>query len=149
MQDLFSVKKWYCRRKETQIRNQHRKLSLEVPLPKVSDDFQFPRQLRPWYPSGTDQKVKLFRSRSFTIQNSSKEDRQYENYRENRLNLVTEKICWCVHFWTYPWGVPRTKLSRKLKVVTDFRKRHFQTQLSMLIPNLCLLPSAVSLLHWE
>ena len=51
------MKKWYCRRKETQIRNQHRKLSLEVSLPKVSDDSQFPRQLRPWYPSGIGSKM--------------------------------------------------------------------------------------------
>ena len=65
--------------------------------------------------------------------------------------ILDSKRTWSeqFRFWPYTWGGLRVKLSRKVKVVADFRKRLPPTQFSMLIPNLVLLPTKISLLHWE
>ena len=53
----FWLKRWCFRCKTTQIRNQRKKPHRTVHLTEVSGVFHFSRKLRPWYPSGSSQKM--------------------------------------------------------------------------------------------
>ena len=126
MHDRFSVEKRHFRRKETQIRNQHQKLSRSISHPKASDDFHFSRQLHPWYPSGI--RPNMNPSANLLSLRLHRVFRFFSLFRSYHT-IFDIKGTWSkrFHFWTYTWGVPRVRLSRKMKVVAGFWERDSPT----------------------